>query len=603
MLFHLGGFMRRNLVIILFAASLATIFSCGTSDRAPVKPDAIALVENGLLAGAPVMGRPGASLEDRMASLDVAAVSIAVIQDYEIVWAKAYGIADRATGRMADTRTLFQAASISKPVTATAVHQLVESGTLDLDAAVNQYLESWKLPENELTSTTPVTLRMLLSHTGGTTVSGFPGYEPGFTLPSLKQVLDGESPANTPPIRVDIPPGETSRYSGGGTTIVQQMLMDVVGKPFPELMQEMVLGPVGMTDSAFDQPLSPDRVENAAKAHRTNEELGGNSHIYPELAAAGLWTTPTDLAKFAIAIQGSIRGDENALIAKTTAEQMLTPVQGDVALGLFRLQKRGEAYFGHGGGNYGFRCQLIFHPERGYGAAVMTNASRGGEVADEILNAIANVYGWEGYLPETIQPVELGANELDTYTGRFRAGPDQVVVLTAGDGFLLHREVLRPGAIPLYPVAPNTFRYSERYDEAFNFVRGEDGSIESIESEAAGITWTRLADDELLAPELLLAGRIDEATALYRELDVEEQRINQVGYRLLAEPDRLDEAISIFKLNTELFPESSNTWDSLGEGYMTAGQTELAIANYEKSLQLDPSNAYAVAMLEKLREE
>jgi tetratricopeptide (TPR) repeat protein len=434
-------------------------------------------------------------------------------------------------------------------------------------------------------------------------VSGFPGYEPGNALPSLKQVLDGESPANTPPIRVDIPPGEISRYSGGGTTIVQQMLMDVVGKPFPELMQEMVLVPVGMTDSAFDQPLSTNRVDNSAKAHRANVELGGNSHIYPELAAAGLWTTPTDLAKFAIAIQRSVRSDENALIAKTTAEQMLQPVQGDVALGLFRLQKRGESYFGHGGGNYGFRCQLIFHPERGYGAAVMTNASGGEVVADEVLNAIAHVYGWEGYLPESIQPIELGADELDTYTGRYRAGPDQVVVLTAGDGFLLHREVLRPGVIPLYPVAPNTFRYPERYDETFIFVRGEDGRIQSIESEAAGITWTRLAGDERLAPELLLAGRIDDAIALYRELDVEEQRINQVGYRLLGEPDRLEEAISVFKLNTELFPESFNTWDSLGEGYMTAGQTDLAIANYEKSLKLDPSNANAVAMLERLREE
>ena len=595
--------MKRSLAAVLFAACLATVISCGFDHQgqAPVRPGAIKQVENGLLSGAPVVGRPGALLEERMASLDVAAVSIAVIQDSEIVWARAYGVADRATGRMADTSTLFQAASISKPVTATAVHRLVESGKLDLDAPVNQYLTSWKLPGNELTRATPGTLRMLLSHSGGTTVSGFPGYEPGVPLPSLHQVLNGESPANTGPIRVDITPGETSRYSGGGTTIVQQMLIDIVGKPFPELMHEMVLGPVGMTDSAFDQPVSPDRAENAAKAHNADAELGGNSHIYPELAAAGLWTTPTDLAKFAIAIQRSVRGDENALIAQKTAKHMLTPVQGDAALGLFRLRKRGEAYFGHGGGNYGFRCQLVFHPKKGYGAAVMTNASRGGVVADEVLNAIANVYGWEGYLPEPIQPIEFGADELNRYAGRYRAGPDQVVVLTADDGFLSHREVMRPGAIPLYPVAPNTFRYTERYDKAFTFVRGEDGSIESMESETAGTTWIRLADDELLAPELLLAGRIDEAIALYRELDVEEGRLNQIGYQLLAEPDRIDEAISIFRLNTELFPASSNTWDSLGEGYMEAGQTELAIANYEKSLELDPSNTNAVAMLERLR--
>jgi CubicO group peptidase (beta-lactamase class C family) len=603
MQFNLGGFMNRSMAVFLFAAFLAIILSCGSGQQVPVEKGAIELVENGLLSGAPVVGRPGASLEERMASLGVPAVSIAVIQDYEIVWAKAFGIADRSTGRMADTKTLFQAASISKPVTAMAVHRLVERGTLDLDTPVNEYLESWKVPGNELTSATSVTLRMLLSHTGGTTVSGFPGYEPGVALPSLQQVLDGESPANTPPIRVDIPPGETSRYSGGGTTIVQQMLIDVVGKPFPELMREMVLGPAGMMDSAFDQPLSPDRVENAAKAHRDGEASSGNSHIYPELAAAGLWTTPTDLARFAIAIQRSVRGDEDALIAQSTAEHMLTPVQGDAALGLFRLRKRGETYFGHGGGNFGFRCQLIFHPDKGYGAVVMTNASRGEVVADEVLNAIAHVYGWQGYLPEPIQPIEIGADELDTSTGRYRAGPNQVVVLTSGDGFLLHRGVLRPGVIPLYPVAPNIFRYPERYDDAFTFVRGQDGQIERIESESAGITWTSLADDELLAPELLLAGRIDEAIALYREMDVKEQRLNQVGYELLAEPDRVDEAISVFRLNTELFPDSSNTWDSLGEGYMTAGRTELAIANFEKSLKLDPANENAVAMLERLRAE
>ena len=564
-----------------------------------MRPNPIERVENGLFEGAPVVGVPGVSLEERMAEFDVPAVSIAVIEDFEVVWAKAYGVADRSTGRMADTETLFQAASISKPVTAAAVHQLVESGTLDLDAPVNTYLESWRLPENELTRATPVTLRMLLSHTGGTTVSGFPGYEPTDALPTLQQVLDGSGPANTPPIRVDIPPGETYRYSGGGTTIVQQMLIDVRGKPFPELMREMVLGRVGMTSSAFDQPLSAGRAENAAKAHRDSDGSEDASHIYPELAAAGLWTTPTDLARFAIAIQRSIRGDEGALLAKETAREMLTPVLEDAALGLFRVPGRGEGWFGHGGGNYGFRCHLIFHSENGCGAAVMTNGSRGGELIGEILNAIAREYDWQGYLPEEIRPIELGEDELESFTGRYRIAPDRVAVLSAGDGVLLHREVLRPGVIRLYPVAPDAFRLTRR---TLTFIRGDDGQVERVESEPPGISWERLADDELLAPELLLAGRTDEAIARYREAGVEEQRLNDIGYELLAEPERVDEAIAIFLLNTELFPESSNTWDSLGEAYMEAGQTELAIANYEKSLALDPSNSNAVEMLERLRE-
>ena len=133
-------------------------------------------------------------------------------------------------------------------------------------------------------------------------------------------------------------------------------------------------------------------MENAAKAHVDGEDFRGSSHVYPELAAAGLWTTPTDLATFAIAIQRSVRGDEDSLIELATAREMLTPVLGDAAMGLFRTVKRDEEYFGHGGGNFGFRCQLMFHAEKGYGAVVMTNASRGGLVADEVLNAIANVY-------------------------------------------------------------------------------------------------------------------------------------------------------------------------------------------------------------------
>jgi CubicO group peptidase (beta-lactamase class C family) len=586
--------------VVFLCAFLSATLSCGPGGPTPAGPTPIERVENGLFVGAPVVGVAGASLEERMAALDVPAVSIAVIQDFEIAWAKAYGVADPATGRVADTDTLFQAASISKPVTATAVHRLVESGTLDLDTPVNTYLESWKLPGNELTSATPVTLRMLLSHTGGTTVSGFPGYEPTDAIPTLQQVLDGSRPANTPPIRVDIPPGETFRYSGGGTTIVQQILIDVVGKPFPELMQEMVLAPAGMTNSAFDQPLAADRAENAATAHRGGDGSGDTSHVYPELAAAGLWTTPTDLSRFAIAIQRSVRGDEGALLGRKTALEMLTPVKDYAALGFFKVEGRDGAYYGHGGGNYGFRCQLIFHPDDGYGAVVMTNGSGGDELYDEVLNAIARVYGWQGYLPEEIHPIELGEDELENFTGRYRIGPDRVAVLSAGDGVLLHREVLRPDVIPFYPVAPDTFRYSRR---TLTFVRGDDGRVEGVESQPPGISWDRLADDELLAPELLLAGRADEAIALYRELEVEERRLNDVGYQLLADPARIKEAIAVFQLNTELFPASSNTWDSLGEAYMEAGQTALAIANYERSLALDPSNSNAVAMLERLREK
>ncbi len=590
----------RSSLVVFFC--VLVLVSCASETPPPTDAELIGQVEQGLFDGAPVAGRAGTPLEERMASLEVAAVSIAVIQDFEVIWAKAYGISDRSTGQGADTETVFQAASISKPVTAMAVHRLVESGDLDLDTPINQYLRSWTLPENELTTATPVTLRMLLSHTGGTTVHGFPGYEPDASLPSLQQVLDGESPANTPAIRVDIPPGERVRYSGGGTTIVQQMLIDVLGKSFPELMHEMVLGPFGMSESAFEQPLASSRARNAAKAHVGNEKNGGNSHIYPEMAAAGLWTTPTDLARFAIEIQRAVRGDDDSLINRETAEQMLTPVQGDAALGLFRFQGRDEQYFMHGGGNYGFRCELMFHRDDGYGAAVMTNAARGEVVIEEVINAIAKVYGWAGFLPDEIRSIEISADELGEYAGRYRAGADRVVILTAGDGHLVHRELLSPGILTVYPVAPDTFRYQNRFTGPFTFARGANGRIQKVVSGDADMEWTRLTDDEVLAPELLLAGRTEEAIAAYRGRDdLEEGRLNQMGYGLLTESGRTDEAIAVFLLNTRLFPDSFNTWDSLGEAYMEAGETELAIANYEKSLALNPRNIHAAEMIEQMK--
>ena len=273
--------MKRSLAVVFFCAFLAAIVSCGPGERAAVEPNPIERVENGLFSGAPVSGVAGASLEERMAELDVPAVSIAVIQDFEIVWANAYGVADPATGRLADTDTLFQAASISKPVTATAVHRLVESGTLDLDVPVNTYLESWRLPENELTSATPVTLRMLLSHTGGTTVSGFPGYEPTDALPTLQQVLDGSglilpqvAAGNEPVWHLYVV--RSPKRHDLMQTLAEAEIGSQIHYPIPPHMQEAYsdLGhthdefPLArqLADEVFSLPMGPNAPEGTANA-------------------------------------------------------------------------------------------------------------------------------------------------------------------------------------------------------------------------------------------------------------------------------------------------------------------------------------------------
>ncbi|HEY6333875.1 MAG TPA: serine hydrolase domain-containing protein, partial [Blastocatellia bacterium] len=284
-------------------------------------------VTESLLPAVQIKGRSNAmNLADQMSHYHIPGVSVAVINEGRIEWARGFGVKDASTKEPVTAETLFQAGSISKPVAAAAALHLVQEGKLDLDENVNDKLKSWKVPDNEHTEKKKVTLRELLSHTAGLTVHGFPGYAADAPLPTLVQVLDGTKPANTAPIRVDIDPGSEWRYSGGGYTVMQQMLIDVTGKPFPEILNDAVLSPVGMTESSYEQPLPESWQGRTATAHRNGAPIKGRWHIYPEMAAAGLWTTPSDLARFAIEIQRSFEGQSNKVLSASMTKLMLTPV-------------------------------------------------------------------------------------------------------------------------------------------------------------------------------------------------------------------------------------------------------------------------------------
>jgi CubicO group peptidase (beta-lactamase class C family) len=292
----------------------------------------------------------------------VPGASVAVVSNGRIESARGYGVAYE-DGPAVTVDTLFQAASISKPVAAMVAMRLVEMGKLSLDEDVNAKLRSWKAPAR-------VTLRGLLSHTAGLTVHGFRGYAPGEPVPSVVQILDGVRPANSAAVRQDIPPGSKFRYSGGGYTVLQVLIEDVTGKPFPVVARELVLTPLGMKNSTYEQPL-PERLRgraaNAAKCH-----------THPEMAAAGLWTTPSDLARVILEMQ------RPKLLKPATVELMLTPVMDEYGLGFGALKNR----FGHGGANVGFRCMLRATRD-GRGAVIMTNADSGAPLANEILKDLA----------------------------------------------------------------------------------------------------------------------------------------------------------------------------------------------------------------------
>ena len=325
----------------------------------------------------------------------IVGLSLAIIQEGKIVKAKGYGFADTNNQSTVTPETLFQAGSISKSVAALGALRLVEQGRLSLDEDVNTKLLTWKLPESKFTKDKRVTLRGILSHSAGLTVHGFPGYEVGKPVPTLVQVLDGTKPANTAAIRVDFVPGAKWRYAGGGYTLMQQLMIDVTGKQFPDFMHEAVLKPLGMTNSTYEQPLPKDLEPTTATGYyRNGEPVKGRWHVYPEMAAAGLWTTASDLARFAIGVQQSLAGKSDSMISQAMARQMLSNQKDMDGLGVF-LHGEGETLrFFHAGRDEGFDATMVAYAETGQGAVVMINANDDSGANQRVLEAIAQEYDW-----------------------------------------------------------------------------------------------------------------------------------------------------------------------------------------------------------------
>lgn len=385
----------------------------------------IARVESGLLPPARITGTSSDAwtLAARQAFYHVPAVSIAVIADNAIAWTRAYGTTRADSATAASTETLFQAASLSKTITAAAALAVVESGRLVLDADVNLTLAAWKAPASPADDGELVTLRRLLSHTAGFNINSFTGYAPGAPLPSLTQILAGTPPANSVPLRLIASPGRKWQYSAGGYCVVQQLLAETTGEPFPAFVESRVLAPVGMTSSSFEQPLSAALQSRAAAGHDIDgHPLAGGARIFPELAAAGLWTTPADLARFLLALQHSLAGNGTpTLFSRATAETMLTvPLAGsDYALGV-GVKNSGETLqLSHTGANAGFRAIYVFYPRLGRGAVIMTNSDNGGALIPEILRSLAREYDWPDYRVVEKPAVSLPPAAFDDFAGRY----------------------------------------------------------------------------------------------------------------------------------------------------------------------------------------
>jgi len=447
------------LIAVAFALTALWITGCIVDKQKHIE-NRILSVEKSLRPAMHVQGQPvpAMSLLERMKHHKVPGVSVAVINNGKVEWEKGYGVSEAGSQDSVTSQTLFQAASISKPVTAFGALRLVEQEKLVLDDPVNDRLVTWKIPDNAFTKQEKVTLRRLLTHTAGLTVHGFPGYTVNEEQPTIVEILDGQKPANTPPIRVDQVPGSGWRYSGGGYTVAQLLINDVTGQPFAEWMKSAVLEPVGMESSTFEQPLPPEKAARAASAHRSDGNvIPGKWHVYPELAAAGLWTTAGDLCRFAVAVQKGVIGD-SGLITRKTAEAMLTPGPGNWGLGPAVSESVENRTFSHGGGNEGFRCQLYAYVEGGRGAAVMTNSDHGSDLAAEILRGIASVYDWPSYRSQSVETIDIPADSLKSFTGDFRYNlQPQLSFKVTVKGGQLHVSSPPVGELDLVPVSKTEF--------------------------------------------------------------------------------------------------------------------------------------------------
>ena len=447
----------------------------------------IARIENDLPPAVVIKGQAlrAVTLRERMHFYKVPGVSVAFFDHGKIIWTRAYGLADVAAKKPVTAETLFQAASISKPGSALAALHLVEEGKLSLDENVNEKLRTWKVPENQFTVQEKVTLRRILSHTAGLPFQGLPGYASGEPIPTVLQILNGERPANTGPIRVDVVPGTIWRYSNEGYVVLQTLMSDVTGKPFPEIMNELVLRPAGMTHSTYAQPLPKNLWSLAATPYDDNgEPVKDGWHTYPEMAPAALWTTPSDLAHMAIEIQNEYAGKSNKILSQQMVREMLTRQKDDWGLGV-ALPPGHKARFAHGGQNAGYRCDLEAYTE-GPGLAVMTNSDGGEFLIQELLRAVAKEYSW----PD-LQPVEHTVAKIDPAVLRAYAGiyedpnAGKITVSMKNNTLYVQADPLGPEPEELYPESSTDF-FILSNDVTDSFQKDEKGNVSKVIVHAFG---------------------------------------------------------------------------------------------------------------------
>lgn len=466
--------------LLCFFITLCFIASCEGQKKSKNKAfeDRISRIENGLQSNLRVQYGDNVSIqyyniEERMKELNIPGLSIAVMNNGVVEWAKGYGMADTSESRKVTTKTLFQAGSVSKPIAATRALQLVEEGQLNLDNNVNDVLSSWKVPDNEFTTKEKVTLRRLLNHSAGLTVHGFPGYSTKDTIPSVKDILEGKG--NTDSVRVFREPGEKVGYSGGGYTVMQLMISDLEQNEFSDIMQKKVLNPLGMTSSTYENPLPETYHGMAAVGYKSDgSQVPGKWHTYPEMAAAGLWTTPSQLLLWAKAIQDTYQNKSDGFLKAQTVNEMITDYGNNQGMGPYVV----EDLFGHGGLDEGFVSDLRIWKDYPISVAIMVNSNSGGDIIQELFLSIAKEYNLPGIYPRLRTYNEQSKEQRERYVGSYQFSEEATSKVTIKDNGLEFSGGLVRNPIFLLPESDTLF-FSSKSGTYFEFVY-ENGLVTNL---------------------------------------------------------------------------------------------------------------------------
>ncbi len=547
--------------VLLGSASVSsqTAFSPQTLEK-------IKEVENNISGSILLNDERPSTITERMAKYNVKGLSLAVIHDYKIAWAKGYGWANEAEKRPVTTETLFEPGSISKSLNALGILKLAQDKKVDLYADINTYLTSWKFPYDSLSKGKKINLAQLLSHQAGLSTHGFPGHPVKGPVPTVLQVLDGKSPAVTQAVRSQFEPGLKFQYSGGGTTISQVLLTDVTGQAYDRWMYENVLKPIGMVNSTYAQPPAKDKRLLCASAYnRDGVPFSGKFHVYPEQAAAGLWMTPSDLCHYIIDMQQAYQGQPSKVLSPEMVKLHLTPYNnGPTAMGTFIEDHDGANYFQHGAGNDGFCGQFYGSLEGGYGVVIFLNTDNP-KILNEVINSVAKAYNWKNFYhePRRKKSIMMDEKVLATYEGIYLFEGMWAGIGKKDKDYHFYTNGMY---VNMYYTTPTSF-FNEEFASEKEFIKETGGNITG---------YTRMVNGK----EYPKATKITNPDTLR----LADYMFGDIGWYLF-EIKNYKESLRYFKRGAQLYPANTNILSNMAHTYLYSGDYENAITIYKAHLK------------------